>query len=67
MQNWSADVTKFKTPAARERFELEQLINYGLGARKVSRSLLNKHWSKLALDPARRRLMALFLHDSRQT
>ena len=66
MYNWSVDEHELKKdPAAYARFELEQRANFGLAGKKLSASLLKKHWDELALDPARRRFLALLLYGTK--
>ena len=62
MYNWSTDTTKLKnSPSAYTIWKLEQLVNYGLNGEKLKRSALLRHWSKLHLDPKRKRVLELWL------
>ncbi len=64
MYNWSVDEKKLKAdPEAYAVWRLEQLINFGLNGEKISEKELRKYWPKLKLDPARKRLLELFLYD----
>lgn len=62
MHNWSTDTTKFVDDEAREVWELEQSINYGLNGKKIDRQKLVKYFSKLSLDIHRRRFIELLLN-----
>ncbi len=63
MYNWSGtDPSKFPTQEKREIWELEQLINFGLNGQKISRSKLKRHWSKLDLDPTKKKWLSWLLH-----
>ena len=45
MRNWSTDIKKLKKN--REKFaiwKLEQMVNFGLGGKKIKKSELKKHW-----------------------
>lgn len=60
--NWSTDLANMGTDE-RERWELEQQINYGLRGGKIKRGLLAKYWQELSIDPARRHFLEMVLHD----
>lgn len=58
MHNWSVDEVYLKQyPEQSERFELEQLINYGLGKAKLSRRVLKRLLPALEIDPHKRRYL----------
>ena len=60
MYNWSTDIkTLKKQPEQYARWRLEQLINFGLQGELLSEAELNRYWSKLELDPDRKRFLAL--------
>jgi len=44
-----------------EVWKLEQLINFGLNGEKIDLKSLKRNWTKLKLDPKRRRFMKLFV------
>lgn len=55
MYNWSVDTTRLKKDSNKYvRFVLEQSINFGLNGRKLSLTLLKKHWHLLDLDPIKK-------------
>ena len=45
----------------KEKWELEQLINYGLRGRKLSRTLLGKYFDTLSIDVDRKRTLTFLL------
>ncbi len=62
MYNWSTDLERLKkNKPALEKWRLEQMINFGLGGEKISRSLLLKYWPCLDLDPDKKKLLKLLL------
>lgn len=66
MRNWSVDTSKFdKNSPEYEKWQLEQLINYGLNeGEKLSRAKLKKYWDELEIDPAKRRFLKLALDSN---
>lgn len=55
MHNWSTDTSRLKQNQDEfEKFELEQMINFGLNNRKLSLRLLRKHWDALKIDAHKR-------------
>lgn len=68
MYNWSVDERAFKKdPEAYAIWVLEQMINFGLDGGKLNEESLRTHWSKLAIDPAKRRYLHFLLHDRLST
>ena len=64
MYNWSTDTKRLKKDKkAWEKWQLEQMINFGLQGKKISASLLKKHWSKLNLDPDKKRYLRFLLWE----
>ena len=62
MYNWSVDTRRLKKDKkAWEKWQLEQMINFGLRGKKLSRSLLIKHWSKLDIDPQKKKYLRFLL------
>ncbi len=62
MHNWSTDTTKLTNPAQKQKWEFEQLINYGLNGQKLNQATLRDFWSTLEIDPTRRRFLDLLLN-----
>lgn len=65
MYNWSVD-TKFlaKYPQKYKIWQLEQLINYGLGGQKLNPEEVKKYWRKLKLDPRYKKYLRFLLWPS---
>jgi hypothetical protein len=62
MKNWSTDTKELeKTPEKFSVWKLEQLINFGLDGTKISLEDLKKYWNIIAIDPFKRKFLALFV------
>lgn len=62
MYNWTVNTTRLKkNPEAYGKWHLEQMINFGLGDEKISRSLLKKHWKYLTIDPSKKNYLEFLL------
>ena len=68
MYNWSVDETQFKTadPEGYKIWRLEQMINFGLGEEKLNERDVRKYWSKLRLDPKKKKYLAFLLWPAKQ-
>lgn len=65
MYNWSTDEERIKKDKEKYAiWKLEQMVNFGLGGKKLKQKDLLKYWSKLHIDPARKKLLYLFLHGA---
>lgn len=65
MYNWSTDETALKkNPKKYAVWRLEQMINFGIGNEKINKKELKANWSKLHMDPARRKFLKLLLHGT---
>ena len=63
MYNWSTDVRELKkNPEKYKVWQLEQLINFGLDGEKLKKPELKKYFSKLNIDPYRRKFLHLLLN-----
>lgn len=63
MKNWSTDEEALKRdPEAYTIWKLEQLVNYGVGDEKISKSELIKYWNRIHVDPARRKFLSLLIY-----
>ncbi len=52
MKNWSTDTKKLRKD--KDKFaiwKLEQLVNFGLGKKKIKKSELKKYWNIINIDP----------------
>lgn len=69
MYNWSTDEKELKkTPERHAIWRIEQMVNFGLGNEKISQKELECYWSKLALDPDRKKYLAFLIgHDGERT
>ena len=62
MYNWSTDITQLKKNPQKYRiWKLEQLINFGLNGEKLDKKELEKNWSKLSIDPKRKKVLEFWL------
>ena len=62
MYNWSVDEEKLsKDPEKHAIWKLEQMVNFGLGKKKIKKSELKKYWKAINIDPAKRKFLSLFL------
>lgn len=59
MKNWNTDIKGFKNKKDKDVWKLSQLINYGLGGKKLSKSKIKSVWSDLEpkLDKERARMI----------
>jgi len=49
--NWGVDISRLKKNKKEyKKWEVEQLVNFGLGGQKISKSYLKKNMSSLNLD-----------------
>ena len=59
---WDYAKTEYKKQAKSDpRWELERLINHGLGTKKINRELLKKYISELKIPENRRAFLELLL------
>lgn len=64
MYNWSTDEQKLKKkPDQYAVWRLEQLINFGLGGKKISQRDLRRYWDQLIIDPSRKKFLELLLNE----
>ena len=62
MNNWSTDTLSLrKYPEKYSIWKLEQLINFGLNGQKIERAELKKYFSKLKLDPIKKKYLKFLL------
>ena len=65
MRNWSTNIEELqKKPEKLAIWELEQMVNFGLQGKKLSRVLLKKYWDKITIDPGRRHYLRYLLDAS---
>lgn len=62
MKNWSTDLKELKKDKTKYIiWKLEQMINFGLDNKKISRKELKKYWNKLYIDPLKKRYLKMIL------
>ncbi|MBU0708306.1 hypothetical protein KJ596_00980 [Patescibacteria group bacterium] len=62
MYNWNTDTTRLKLDVpAYEKWQLEQMINYGLNNNKLPKNKLLRYWPDLNIDPDKKRYLELIL------
>ena len=62
MYNWSVDEKELKKDKEKYAiWKLEQMVNFGLGGKKLKITELKKYWNKLKIDTARKRLLQILL------
>lgn len=62
MYNWNINTGRLKkNPEKHAIWKLEQSINFGLNGHKLKTDELKKYWTKLNLDPQRKRLLEMWL------
>ena len=67
MHNWSVDEKALKKdPEQYAIWKLEQMVNFGLQGEKLSATLLKKYWTKLHLDPKKKRALSLMLGEAKK-
>ena len=68
MYNWSVDEKKFKKedPDGYKIWQLEQMINWGLGGEKLKEAVLRRLWKKLFLDPEKKEYLKFLLWPKRK-
>lgn len=62
MYNWNTRLYKWnKKSESYLLWKLQQMINFGLNGEKLDLFLVKKYWSKLDLDPQRKKFLKLIL------
>ena len=62
MKHWSVDEEQLKKePVKYAIWLLEQRINFGIGEEKIDRKKLAQYWSKIDIDPYKRKALELAL------
>jgi hypothetical protein len=62
MHNWSIDTNKLKKDKKQYAvWRLEQMVNFGLGGKKISRKELKKYWGVLDLDCNKKNYLRMIL------
>lgn len=62
MYNWSTDTTELKKDKKQYTiWQLEQMVNFGLGGKKIKRKEIKKYWTELNLDSNKKKYLAMLL------
>ena len=62
MYNWSVDTKELKKD--KEQYviwRLEQMVNFGLGGKKINRKEIKKYWKMLNLDHNKKQYLKMIL------
>jgi len=63
MYNWSTDERQLaKNKEKHAIWQLEQMVNFGLGGKKLERSKLKKHFNQMEIDPSRKKFLSFLLY-----
>lgn len=63
MYNWSTNEKKFAEDKEKYAiWKIEQVVNFGLAGKKLNKKELLKYWSKINIDPWRRKFLDLLIH-----
>ena len=64
MNNWSTNTsTLLKNKELFTIWKLEQMVNFGLQGKLLSRTQLEKYWDRMQIDASRRKYLDLLLHE----
>ncbi len=67
MHNWSVDTETLKKDKQQYKiWQLEQLINFGLGKEKINKDELKKYWPFLYLDPNKKKFLFSLLWPNKK-
>ena len=62
MYNWSTDEQGMaQNKEGYTIWRLEQMVNFGVDGEKIKKEKLQKYWTRLNLDPHRRRFLELIM------
>jgi hypothetical protein len=62
MHNWSTDIAELKKNKKQYAvWRLEQMVNFGLGGKKINRQELKKYWKLLNLDANKKNYLKMIL------
>ena len=68
MYNWTVDIKQLKKDKKQFAiWKLEQLVNFGLNGEKLNKADLKKYWSKLDLDPKKKKYLSLILWPAKRS
>ena len=62
MHNWSVNTAELKKDKKQYAiWRLEQMVNFGLGGKKISRKEIKKYWKMLNLDRNKKQYLKMIL------
>jgi hypothetical protein len=62
MHNWSIDITELKKDKKQYAiWRLEQMVNFGLGGKKICREEIKKYWKIIDLDRNKKKYLKMIL------
>lgn len=62
MRNWSTDIKELKKDKKKYAiWRIEQMVNFGLDGKKLNKKELKKNWTKLHLDPDKKKFLKKLL------
>ncbi len=62
MYNWSIDTKRLKKDKEKYKiWKLEQMINYGLGGKKLDKKILARYIDKIAIDPNKKGFLKMIV------
>lgn len=68
MYNWSTDTKQLKKNSKQYAiWRIEQMVNFGLDGKKLSRKDLKKYWSELHLDPKKKTFLSWLLWPKKRS
>lgn len=68
MYNWTVDTKQLKKDKKQYAiWKLEQMVNFGLNGQKLDKTTLKMYWSKLKLDPKKKKYLSWILWPQRQS
>jgi hypothetical protein len=66
MYNWSVDEKELKKDKKQYAiWKLEQMVNFGLGGKKLKSEDLKKYWRFLKIDPDKKKYLKMILWPKR--
>ena len=66
MHNWSTDTKELKKNKKKYTiWRLEQMVNFGLGGKKLKKAELKKYWPELNLDAKKKKYLKMILWPKR--
>lgn len=68
MYNWSTDTSQLKKNNVQYKiWKLEQMVNFGLGGEKISKTDIEKYWNDIHIDPARKKFLRLIVWPQKRS